>query len=300
MDTVINGQAYELCDRVRQEKARRAGFCALARETFGLDFESWNRDGWWSERYIPYTLFHGDAAVSNVSVNVLDFQLDGERKRFVQLGTVMTAPAYRGRGLCRRLMERVLADWLEACDLVYLYANDSAAEFYPRFGFQKAEETDFFAELGKPAPQTPNCRRLELDRPEDLKLFLSCVKSSNPFSRCAMEENPGLVMFYCGSFLKDCVYYVEPAKAAVVAEPQEDGLLCYDVFGGEAADLPALLSAVAGPEQRPAQLGFAPRPGVCSCLEKARRQEDETLFVLGKGSGLFRERRLLLPLLSHA
>ena len=76
-------------------------FFALARRVFGLSFEEWHRAGWWTDRYVPYTMVYRDgSAAANVSVNRIDTVWRGEALRLVQLGTVMTAPAHRGKGPC--------------------------------------------------------------------------------------------------------------------------------------------------------------------------------------------------------
>ena len=54
----------------------------------------------------------------------------------------MTDPDYRGKGYARLLMERVMEDIKDA-DGIYLYGNDSVAEFYPKFGFAESKEYFF-------------------------------------------------------------------------------------------------------------------------------------------------------------
>lgn len=289
---------YVFSDAVRDDGPRRAAFDALARQTFSLSFETWWKEGWWTDRYRPYTLFDGGNAVANVSVNVMDFRLGGETKRWVQLGTVMTAPEYRGRGLSRRLMERVLADWEGRCGLMYLFANDGVLGFYPRFGFHRAEERE--AVLMLPANRDPSARKLRMDLERDRELLLSRYGASNPYSAFSMERNPGLLMFYCTQFLRDSVWYVEEADAAVVARMEGESLLCWDVFGGGGMPLPRLLSAAAGGKPCRCTLGFTPRPEAAACGFQTRRAEDETLFVRGPDRGLLEERPVQFPLLSHA
>lgn len=127
---------YTLVKQVRDNAPLRESFFALARRVFGLSFEEWHRAGWWTDRYVPYTMVYRDgSAAANVSVNRIDTVWRGEALRLVQLGTVMTAPAHRGKGLARSLMEAVLDDWGRTCDGVYLYANGTVLEFYPKFGF---------------------------------------------------------------------------------------------------------------------------------------------------------------------
>ena len=88
----------------RADDALRRSFDALAQRTFGLTFEDWYQNGFWGDDYVPYSVVVDGEVAANVSVNRTDFVLDGEKKRFIQLGTVMTDERYRGRGMIRRLM----------------------------------------------------------------------------------------------------------------------------------------------------------------------------------------------------
>ena len=128
---------------VRTNPAARTAFFALAQQVFDLSFQNWYEQGWWGERYIPYTFFEGGRAVANASVNLIDTMDDGRPKRYIQIGTVMTHPDFRGLGLSRRLITTLLTDWMERCDGIYLYANDTVLDFYPKFGFIQAEEPAF-------------------------------------------------------------------------------------------------------------------------------------------------------------
>lgn len=98
----------ELDKHIRDNAARRESFMALAERVFGLSFREWYAGGWWSERYRPYVLAHGDRVLACIAVNVMDTAWRGKDRRYIQLGTVMTDPACRGQGLSRRLREAVL------------------------------------------------------------------------------------------------------------------------------------------------------------------------------------------------
>ena len=171
---------YTLVKQVRDNAPLRESFFALARRVFGLSFEEWHRAGWWTDRYVPYTMVYRDgSAAANVSANRIDameFLRFGERKRYVQLGTVMTAPAHRGKGLARSLMEAVLDDWGRTCDGVYLYANGTVLEFYPKFGFVPARE--HVCTLPLPAqvtaPAEGGFARLDMDTQAGRALLLRC------------------------------------------------------------------------------------------------------------------------------
>jgi GNAT superfamily N-acetyltransferase len=287
---------FTLCDRVRDDETARRGFLSLAKAVFSLDFTPWLEGGWWGGDYIPHALLDGDKVVANVSVNIIGSSWRGEAKRFIQLGTVMTDPDYRGRGLARRLMEEVTARYRNLCDGMYLYANDSVLDFYPKFGFERAEEWQY----RKPVQRSGlPVRKLNMDDEEDRQNLLNAYqKYGNPCSALPVVGNTGLLMFYCAQFLKDCVYEIPSLGCVAVAEFDGDTMLLSDVFGAD-APLTEVLSALATEGTKSAALGFTPAhaPGfVC----EPRREAGATMFAEGTLIPLLRKNRVMFPLLSHA
>ena len=130
----------EILHNYRHDRALRQSFNALAEQTFGgLNFENWYQMGYWGENYDPHSIVIDGKVVANVSVNRCDLVIGGQRKKIYQLGTVMTDPEYRNRGLGRAIME-ALEPMLSQADGVYLFGNDSVVDYYPRFGFRRAAE----------------------------------------------------------------------------------------------------------------------------------------------------------------
>lgn len=294
-EVTIRGRDYGFSSEVRQSDALREGFFALARQVFGLDFAPWYQAGYWGWRYVPHVLTAQGRVVCNVSVNVLDTRVDGAPLRLVQLGTVMTDPAWRGQGLVDWLMREVLRVWWPQCEGMYLYANDCVLDFYPRFGFEAVAETMYTAALNpKPSP----LRRLDMDNPRDVALLLSRYRQGNPYSAMPMLDGEGLLMFYCGGPLRHAVYHLEEGGQVAIVEWTGAGLVCYDVFGAAKPALPQVLQALARPQTASAALGFTP---VKKALLSAspRHEADETCFVLRGGANPF-DAPCMLPLLSHA
>ena len=137
----------ELIKNYRDNEMLRKSFNALAMKTYGLDFEDWYQNGYWGEAYTPYSIVEEGKIVANVSVNTMDFILDGSRKHVIQLGTVMTDEAYRKKGYSRMLMEEVEKDYAGKTEGIYLFANDSVLDFYPKFGFERAFEYGYEKEM---------------------------------------------------------------------------------------------------------------------------------------------------------
>ena len=60
---------YVLDKSVRTNDAVRASYNELTAKTFGFTFEEWYRQGFWTDKNVPYALRDGTKVISNVSVN---------------------------------------------------------------------------------------------------------------------------------------------------------------------------------------------------------------------------------------
>ena len=133
--------------QIRENAPLRKSFDALAQKTFGISFEGWYRAGHWSDSYIPYVLAEGDTVLANASVNVMDFLWCGQSRRLYS-----DWHGHDGRN-APRPRAVAPADYCnfsglkDRCDTVYLFANDSVLNFYPKFGFCKAQEYQYSMQL---------------------------------------------------------------------------------------------------------------------------------------------------------
>lgn len=294
------GTEYLLCEgaRIREDPARRQSFTALAEKAFGLDFEKWLLSGYLGARYRPYTLLDGGKAAANISVNDLEFLVDGEPKRFALLGSVMTDPAYRRRGLIRLLMEHILREWTGRCDMLYLFANHTVMDFYPRFGFARAEQ---FCWSGPLQPGRPSAafRRLDPGRQEDLRLYARTAEYGNPFSKLVMRNNLPLLLLNSTEEFARNLYYSEALDAAAVFRREPERVVLEDVFCREGVSLTDVLRAASGGEKSRAVLHFPPRDDV-GYEREPLPEHDAALFVLGRDARAFTARQWMFPPLTHA
>lgn len=283
-------------NNIRENKEIRLSFDKLSQKTFALSFENWYQNDYWTEKYIPYVLLDGERVVSNVSVNIIDTVWQNERKRYIQLGTIMTDCDYRGQGLSRLLMEKVLEEWKDKCDAIYLFANDTVLDFYPKFGFVKAEEYQHQISV---TSKSKAIIKLDMSNTTDKELLFKKYKKSNPFSALPMVDNVGLLMFYCSQFMKDCVYYVTDCDAVVVAKQNGRNLICFDIFCDGSNDMNNVLAIVANDDTANVVFGFSPK-STANCQTTLLQEEDTTLFVLSSKENIFADNQLMFPLLSHA
>lgn len=290
MKCTISGKEYTYTTKVKYDPKIKDSFNVLAKKTFDLEFEDWGSD------YIPHVLLDGDVVVANVSVNSINIKYKSELKHYIQLGTIMTDSDYRGRGLSRWLIEKVISIWSEASDAIYLFANDSVLDFYPKFGFVKANEYQckktIYKEKGK-------VKKLNMECNDDVELLLSKYALSNPFSALKVVDNTEILMFYCTRFMREDIYYLEEYEVVAIAEYSEGSMVVYDAFGNRGFSLEDILSTLSREDKVIAYLGFYPENiegyEVCDFHE-----EDTTLFVLKDKENIFSTNKLMFPLLSHA
>lgn len=294
----IKGVKYLYEVNYKNNEVLRNSFNNLAERTFGINFEQWYKDGYWGDKYITYSLIDNKAIVSNVSVSIMDFLVLGERKTYIQIGTVMTDSEYRGRGLSSFLMKMIIEEWEEKSELIYLFANDSAINFYPKFNFVTADEYECSIDKFE-ISKCSMVRKINMDNVIDKGLVTNIVESTKIFSKIASLNNTSLVMFYCSSFMKEDIYYIEEYNAIVIAKFNESNLYIKEVFGTEEVDLNNIINAMVTPKINKVVLGFTPNDTL-GYKEELLKEEDTTLFVKEGKSNLLHSNKLRFPSLSHA
>lgn len=293
----------EVLRQIREHEIYRNSFMELAEEVFGLSFRAWYENGFWTDRYIPYAMVDGERVIANASANIIDTDWRGKRKRYIQIGTVMTHPDRRKQGLMRITLETLLEDWKESCDGIYLYANDNVKDFYPGFGFEPAQEYGYRIVLpdGKRASgrQTDMWERLNMSDGRARRLLKSYYGRLNPYCALPMLDNYGLLMFYCADFMKECVYYSRQLDAVCVAAQEGNTVKLWEVFGNPGCSLKELAGKLPFDNYDEVVLGFTPVEAE-GCICERLAEEDTTLFVYRDKENIFREGYVRMPELSRA
>lgn len=281
----------------QKEQNYRAAFNNLVEKIFGISFEEWYYGGYWNKKYIPYTLFDGEKAVASASVNIMDFNIIGEQQHYIQIGTVLTDENYRNQNLSRFLMEKILDDWGERCDLIYLYANKSAVGFYPQFGFHCVHEYEYFKPVEKHT-ENEEYEKLNMDVKSNRDRLYDYAKNSKVFGKLSMRENADLVMFYCTSFMKENVFYIKSLDVIAVAKFNGNQLHLLDVFGKVKVELDKIVNSLVSFKIDEIVLGFTPED--CNSYKAREISGDDRLFIRDDKTNLFDENRVMFPILSHA
>ncbi len=296
---------YEFIHGYRNNDVLRESFNQLTEKTFCFNFRDWYRFGFWGEKYDPHSFLEGDRVIANISVNQMSFMTRGEQKNYIQLGTVMTDKDYRGQGLARCLMEKVLTLYQDSVDGIYLFGNDSVLDFYPKFGFRVSNQYEYsrnitFGELTKADCLTKLNIKNDSERNELFEILerLSSEENQNPNDGFLMRKNNGLYAFWlCGEYC-DHIYRLPDGTGFVIAE------LC-----GEVLNISQILSTKkVNPEKIAAGFGAGVRQirlkyrlqDLSGWESSIHKEEDSTLFILGQDLDRVEHERMMFSQLSHA
>lgn len=287
----------QIIKNYRHQDHLRHSFNTLAGKTFeGLDFEPWYQNGYWSDRYNPYSIVIDGEIAANVSVNLIDFMWNGERKHLIQLGTVMTEERFRNQGLIKQIMNEIDKDYHHNVDGFYLFANDSVLDFYPKFGFHKAMEYRY----AKPFSTSRKYSMVQIPmrNKNDWGKLEDAIRQSVSYSRLNMINNSNLIMFYITGFMQENLYYSQEYDTCVIANAEEDTLTVYNIFSKKKYPLDDILAAF-GSDIRQVILGFTPIDAEGYTVS-AYKEEDCTLFIKGRCFDNFEQDKVIFPTLSHA
>ena len=210
------------------EPAARGPIGDLLRDIFELDPSAFNKLDFWQDGFRAFSYLDGDTIAANVSSFPLPLMVAGKPVLAGGIQSVATRPAYRGRGLFKDLMARMIADGEPRFDCLLLYCETPA--LYRPFGFRVLQGQTFFGRLG-PAEATA-ARRLSLEQPDDVALIRRLFAR-----RRAPSDHLGLggheVMFFLNAlWYRDWrLDYLADDEALVVHDRQAAGVRLLDIVG---------------------------------------------------------------------
>ncbi len=243
----------------KNDEKLRKSFNELATEVFGINFEDWYQKGFWNNRYVPYSYIDGDKVIANVSVNLLDFVIDGKNKSAIQIGTVMTHPNYRNKGLSTSLMNTVLEEYEGNYDFIYLFANQNVLDFYPKFGFDSFNEYQFSMPYLSTHSDKTGIRKLDGNNMDDINLIYKIATERLPVSNLFGTINTqDLLMFYCIYVFESNIYYIEEESAIVIFEQEDKQVDIYDIVSNKEVNIVNVLSKITNSDTNKIVFHFTP------------------------------------------
>ncbi|EPW6511540.1 GNAT family N-acetyltransferase [Listeria monocytogenes] len=289
---------YEMISDYKDNKMYRDSFNKLAESTFDINFEEWFRSGFWNDKYVCYSYIDNNEVISNVSINKMNLIYQGENYSALQIGTVMTHPNYRGQGLAKNLLNHVIAKYEDQYDFLYLFANDTVLDFYPKFGFERIEESSFTVDACNLKKKASKLKKLNPDNKTDFQLISRIVSERAPLSNILdVKESVDLLMFYVLIALKNELYYLEELDVIVLMEQEGTDLYVLDILSTKKLDVVEVLSYLSTKKIETIHLLFTPEKS--KYIDAAYIIETEDMLFV-RPNVLTSENYFLFPATSHA
>ncbi|HDU6740123.1 GNAT family N-acetyltransferase [Listeria monocytogenes] len=289
---------YEMISDYKDNKMYRDSFNKLAESTFDINFEEWFRSGFWNDKYVCYSYIDNNEVISNVSINKMNLIYQGENYSALQIGTVMTHPNYRGQGLAKNLLNRVIAKYEDQYDFLYLFANDTVLDFYPKFGFERIEESSFTVDACNLKKKASKLKKLNPDNKTDFQLISRIVSKRASLSNILdVKESEDLLMFYVLIALKNELYYLEELDVIVLMEQEGTDLYVLDILSTKKLDVVEVLSYLSTKKIETIHLLFTPEKS--KYIDAAYIIETEDMLFV-RPNVLTSENYFLFPATSHA
>lgn len=293
---------YQLVIDYKLNETYRESFFELAKLVFGIEFKKWYEKGCWNDNYICYSFADGDQIIANASVSKMTIVSNGQEYHAIQVGTVMTHPDYRHQGLSGKLMNHIISQYENECDFIYLFANDTVLDFYPKFGFKRVKESSFslnVSDLKRHTVKTNTLRRLDANNENDFSMLKSFAAERVPVSSIlGVKNNEHLLMFYFILAFNDAIYYIEEEDVIMLYKQEGTHLHIFDIVSKKSVDIDTLLNCIVSSDTETVHFYFTPDYDEHKMQTEFMKNGADTLFV----RPLLKEpsKHFLFPLTTHA
>ncbi len=198
----------------------------FTRRVFECDLVSWKNAGHWNDKYIPHSLIYNGRIIANISASVMRLQIAGKDIPAVQLGSVGVLPEYRGKGFSRILVEKVLEEY-KRFPLIFLFANHSVLDFYPKFGFKRVNESILQVDVPYCCTQKHRAERISVDSEAIRRLLGTKLQYSSVVDA---RGNQSVYWFHLMYNFSEGIYYIEDKDIVFIVKYQDDCAMVFDVL----------------------------------------------------------------------
>lgn len=275
---------YELVSDYRHDVKLKESFNKLAIDTFDLDFSDWYERGYWDEKYIPYSFVHNGKVISNASVYLMSVIIDGQTYRAVQIGTVMTDQAYQRKGLAAKLMQHIMDQYKNECDVIFLFANETVLDFYPRFGFTRHHESEFSLNINKSAIQIKkgiDVKKLILE--QDLSLLERFAEKRQTHSmKLDAQHHSSLLMFYFTLVWPDDIFYIETLDTIVLMNEENETMHVFDIISLQTPNVQEVVESIVKETTEKVIFYFTPDTTIEGLHAVTKPNDEDALFIYTK------------------
>ncbi|UNK16398.1 GNAT family N-acetyltransferase [Paenibacillus sp. N3/727] len=274
---------YQFIIDYKNNETYKESFTELAKMIFEIDFKKWYEKGCWNDNYICYSYVDRDKVIANASITKMTVVSNGKEYKAIQVGTVMTHPDYRNQGLSGKLMNHIIEKYEKEYDFIYLFANESVLDFYPKFGFVKVQESSFslnVSDLKKRPDKTHTLRKLDTNNTNDFQMMEEFSVERIPVSSIfGVKNNESLLMFYFILAFNDAIYYIEEDDVIVMFEQEDHHLHIFDIISKKRVELDSILNHIVSADTEIIHFHFTPDYDIKNIHTEFITESDDTLFV---------------------
>ena len=279
---MLTENKFELISNYKENDKLRRSFNELSQKTFGINFEEWYQKQLWKDKYECYSVKLGDKIIANASVNKLKFLIGCKVKTALQIGTVMTSEEFKNKGLSRKLMEHIMSKFENEYDIIYLFANKSVLQFYPKFGFYRVAQAQLFSNDKIPQNKKYNFRKLNMDNESDVNSLKKIAENRIPNStRFDVIDGQEVLYWYCLNVFRDNIYLDENADLIVIYNFEKDKLLIHDIITTEQIDYRELIGSITKENIKEVTFNFNLEAENVNIQQRLIEDDDNVLFMKG-------------------
>ena len=238
---------YKLIANYRDDETLRNEFHHFISRVFpSISFQEWESNGFWINKYIPFSICKSGKIISNVSASLMDILINSEKIKAIQLGAVGTLPEYRNQGLSCELMNYIISKYKNGIDLFFLFANETVLDFYPKFGFRYVQEYIFIKETEIPE-QNNSSGKINIKNVKDYILLQELLKIRQPLTKILGAENYDFItMWHILNLYPNNLYYIEEEDVIIIKQEKNDTLHILDVIYHAPFDLESVIPKIVG------------------------------------------------------
>lgn len=236
-------------EKYAHEIKKRERLYPLFQRVFGIEssiLSDFSNRGLWNDDYFPYTFFHKDQAIANVSAFPLPMKINGTNIKCLGIQSVMTDPDYRKNGLMKTLFKKMVDDLERTYHGAFLFT--SSPELYTPFGFKVIKQHYFKIDFNKQSiKQEANLKKLEpLTELEHMKILTEVFNRRVPLSK----QFAPLSYIHCFYFnlynpsIYEKVYFIEELETIIVFEVEDGTLRIFDIIGERIPTIEELCSYI--------------------------------------------------------
>lgn len=276
----------------------RKSFNNLSQNTFGINFEEWYQKELWNDKYECYSIKVDNKIVSNASVSKYQFIINGKIKNALQIGTVMTDKEYQKKGLAKQIMNFILKKFENEYDILYLFANNSVADFYPKFGFKRIKQFQLYSTEKIEKSNKFLFQRLNMDNLSDLFLLKKIGLNRLPNSKNFDVINGYEIMFwYCLNVFRDNIYYDDKEDVLVIYTIDNNTLNIHDIILRKNKNYREIIASIITDEIKEISFDFNFDSNNIELDQRILDEDDNILFFKGD---LDETIKIIHPITSHA